>query len=102
MAGGISRMAKRELLATISDRYRTSSRREKTRILDEFIAVTGHHRKHGIRPLGQPGNEGGHNSVESRYYLLSQAFPPERFNQIAQAHWGIENQLHWVAGRGVQ
>ena len=40
--------------------------------------------------------EGGHSSVESRYYLLSQAFPPERFNQIARAHWGIENQLHWV------
>ena len=34
--------------------------------------------------------------MESRYYLLSQAFPPERFNQIARAHWGIENQLHWV------
>ena len=31
--------------------------------------------------------EGGHSSVESRYYLLSQAFPPERFNQIARAHW---------------
>ena len=40
--------------------------------------------------------EGGHSSVESRYYLLSQAFSPERFNQIARAHWGIENQLHWV------
>ena len=40
--------------------------------------------------------EGGRSSVESRYYLLSQAFPPERFNQIARAHWGIENQLHWV------
>ncbi len=27
---------------------------------------------------------------------MSQAFPPARFNQIARAHWGIENQLHWV------
>ena len=33
-------MAKRELLATIRDRYRASSKREKSRILDEFIAVT--------------------------------------------------------------
>ena len=40
--------------------------------------------------------EGSHSSVESRHYLLSQTFPPERFNQIARAHWGIENQLHWV------
>ena len=35
-------------------------------------------------------------SVESRYYLLSQAFPPERFNAIAREHWGIENRLHWM------
>ena len=42
-------MAKRELLATIRDRYRASSKNDKTRILDEFVAVTGHHRKHAIR-----------------------------------------------------
>ena len=44
-------MAKRELLATIQDRYRASSKNDKTRILDEFVAVTGHHRKHAIRLL---------------------------------------------------
>ena len=58
MGGGISKMAKQELLATIRDRYRASSKREKSRILDEFIAVTGHHRKHGIRLLGQSGDDG--------------------------------------------
>ena len=51
-------MAKQELLATIRDRYRASSKREKSRILDEFIAVTGHHRKHGIRRLGESGDDG--------------------------------------------
>ena len=51
-------MAKQELLVTIRDRYRASSKREKSRILDEFIAVTGHHRKHGIRLLGQSGDDG--------------------------------------------
>ena len=45
MVGGMSRMAKQELLTTIRDRYRGSSRKDKSRILDEFIAVTGHHRK---------------------------------------------------------
>ena len=54
MAGGMSKMAKRELLASIQDRYRESSRKDKSKILDEFIAVTGHHRKHGIRLLAQP------------------------------------------------
>ena len=53
MSGGISKMAKRELLDTIRDRYRSSTKKDKTRILDEFIAVTGHHRKHGIRLLGK-------------------------------------------------
>ena len=51
-------MAKQELLATIRDRYRASSKKDKGRILDEFIAVTGHHRKHGIRLLGQSGDDG--------------------------------------------
>jgi predicted transposase YbfD/YdcC len=35
-------------------------------------------------------------SEETRYYLLSRAFPPERFNDIVRGHWGIENRLHWV------
>ena len=47
-------MAKQELLETIRDRYQAASRKEKSRIFDEFIAVTGHHRKHGIRLLGRP------------------------------------------------
>ena len=51
-------MAKQELLITIRDRYRESSKKDKGRILDAFIAVTGHHRKHGIRLLGQYGDAG--------------------------------------------
>ncbi len=58
MRGGISKMAKQELLATIRDRYRESSRKDKSRVLYEFIAVTGHHRKHGIRLLRQSGDAG--------------------------------------------
>ena len=34
-------------------------------------------------------------SIETRYYLMSQLFTPERFNDIVRSHWGIENQLHW-------
>ena len=47
-------MAKQELLATVRDPYRASSKREESRILDEFIAVAGHHCKLGIRLLAQP------------------------------------------------
>src|SRR4051794_19704680 len=40
-----------ELLSAVAARYRSSSRAEKTGILDEFAAVTGHHRKHAVRLL---------------------------------------------------
>ena len=50
-------MAQRELRAALRARYRSSTKKDKTRIHDEFIAVTGHHRKHGIRLLGQLDDE---------------------------------------------
>ena len=51
MGGGISKMAKQELVATIRNRYQQTSKKDKGRILDEFTAITGHYRKHGIRLL---------------------------------------------------
>ena len=38
----------------------------------------------------------GEASTRTRYYLLSRAFDPARFNAIVRSHWGIENSLHWV------
>ena len=40
-----------ELVAATSSRYGASRRDEKKRILDEFVAVTGFHRKHAMRLL---------------------------------------------------
>ncbi len=34
-------------------------------------------------------------TAETAYYLLSAALSPERLNEVARSHWGIENQLHW-------
>ena len=31
-----------------------------------------------------------------RFFLLSTLLSPERMLQVAQTHWTIENQLHWV------
>ena len=45
------------------------------------------------RPAGEAAAT---TSDATRYYLLSQALPPERFNDIVRGHWGIENRLHWV------
>ena len=45
--------SKREYLASIKDRYRHAGKHGKSRILDEFCAVCGHHRKHAIRLLNK-------------------------------------------------
>jgi hypothetical protein len=47
----ISQQAKRELLDVLRQRYRQAAKTDKTKILDEFIAVTRCHRKHAIRLL---------------------------------------------------
>ena len=57
MGGGISKMANHELVATIRERYQQASKKDKGRILDEFTAITGHHRKHGIRLVSQTAGE---------------------------------------------
>jgi|GEM_PF-3715011 len=40
---------RRELINAIADRYRSANPIEKKKRLDEFIEVTGFHRKHAIR-----------------------------------------------------
>lgn len=60
MAGPISLAERREVTAVVAERYRSASRREKGRILDELIATTGWHRKHAVRALrtkAQPVSE---------------------------------------------
>jgi hypothetical protein len=48
----LSMATRRELTAAVGQRYREASRRaEKARILDEFVVVTGFHRKHAMRLL---------------------------------------------------
>jgi hypothetical protein len=47
----ISREAKRELLELLRRRYREAAKQGKGKILDEFVALAGCHRKHAIRLL---------------------------------------------------
>lgn len=48
----ISKESRQELTEAIRQRYATASKQDKSRILDEFVAMTGYHRKHAIRVLG--------------------------------------------------
>jgi hypothetical protein len=50
----MSLSAKRESLARIHGRYRRAGRLHKTRILDEFCATCGYHRKSALRLLHRP------------------------------------------------
>jgi len=53
--------ARDELVAAIAGRYSRADRTERSRILDEFTAVTGFHRKHAMRlfRVGQPNRRSG-------------------------------------------
>jgi hypothetical protein len=48
---------RKELTAAIRERYRQSTIGDRGRILDEFVAVTGYHRKHAIRVLSDAPSE---------------------------------------------
>lgn len=50
----MSLSAKRESLARIHGRYQRAGRPHKTRILDEFCATCGYHRKAALRLLNRP------------------------------------------------
>src|SRR5262245_32034841 len=45
--------SRRELLHSISGRYQAAKRKDKQRILDEFVAATGYHRKYAVTILAQ-------------------------------------------------
>jgi hypothetical protein len=49
----VSMAMRRELVEAVGERYRAADRAGKSRILDEFVAVTGLHRKHAMRILRQ-------------------------------------------------
>jgi hypothetical protein len=56
MAKHMSMAARLELLEAVSTWYCSAPRSERSRILDEFAAVTGYHRKHAIRLLSSGGD----------------------------------------------
>ncbi|MEP6496295.1 MAG: transposase, partial [bacterium] len=59
---------KRELIEAIAGRYHAATRIEKKKILDEFIEVTGFHRKHAIRALRRHTGNGSEPAPRARIY----------------------------------
>jgi predicted transposase YbfD/YdcC len=53
----------------------------------------------GLAAIGQVvriRQTGSKVTSETAYYLLSAPLTAERFDEVARAHWGVENGLHWV------
>jgi integrase-like protein len=50
----MSQHSRRELLAVVGPRYRAAQRTDRKRILDEFVASSGYHRKYALHLLNHP------------------------------------------------
>ena len=85
----LSMKARDELTNALARRYMVGAPDEKTRILDEFVAITGFHRKHAMRLLrsevtGKAGN--------GRIGELGATLDPVRLLWQIRAHqqWVVE------------
>ncbi len=54
----LSRIARRELLAALRGRYRRAGKPGKSKILDEFVSLTGYNRSYATRLLGSSSSGG--------------------------------------------
>ena len=64
----LSLTTRRELIRAIAERYHAALRPAKKEILDEFIKVTGYHRKHAIRALKRTAGARPEAAPRSRLY----------------------------------
>lgn len=59
---------RKELTMALRERYRSSAFGDRIKILDEFVALTGYHRKHAIRVLGEEPAAAKKKPVRNRIY----------------------------------
>jgi hypothetical protein len=64
----ISMTTRKELVAALQLRYGSATLDERIRILDEFVALTGYHRKHAIRLLREKPGAAKETRERSRLY----------------------------------
>lgn len=58
MKDPVSAQTRHALVAAVRERYQAGNREDKTRILEEFIAISGYHRKSAIRVLNGSASAG--------------------------------------------
>jgi hypothetical protein len=64
----MGKASRQELVEAVRQRYASAGREDKRRILDEFVAVTGFHRKHSIRLLRAIRPAAGQTRAHERVY----------------------------------
>ena len=69
----MSMATRNELIEAVGLRYRSESREGKTNILNEFLELTGFHRKHAIRVLGQVDTGAGETLPKQRNVVYDEA-----------------------------
>lgn len=68
MTRQLSMATRKELINAVRQRYCNAAHAEKRRLLDEFVALTGYHRKHAIRVLGWVPGVSASPAVRNRVY----------------------------------
>jgi hypothetical protein len=71
---------RKELTEALRARYRSSPLGKRIKILDEFVALTGYHRKHAIRVLGEEA--AGVKATPARNRLYGEAVRQHSFVQL--------------------
>jgi len=86
MARRISMATRKELIVAVGSRYRSSTHVHRRKILDEFVALTGYHRKHAIRVLSQPCNDVRPRQPRDRLY-------DEALRQVVLLLWEAADRI---------
>lgn len=67
-------------------------------VTDQVDWLQEMHKWPGLKSIGMVHSKvlkGDKETEEKRFYISSLAKDARKLNNIARAHWGIENQLHW-------
>jgi hypothetical protein len=91
MGKKIGTRTRKELLEAMRRRYRESSRMDKTRILNEFVALTDYHRKHGVRLLSQPCDTGAKPVQDGRVH--SRRVYDEAIKEALTVMWEASDRI---------
>lgn len=67
-------------------------------VTDQIDWLQDLHQWPGLKSIGRVVSKvqkGGKETTEERFYISSLPANARKMNEVARAHWGIENKLHW-------